>query len=132
MTDTGQPQADSPGAGSASEPILLTTKRFAGSASELQNNAGSVAEVTAPKRLDIDETRQQIAFILLWILGGIIVLEAIGGACFAGDCWLFGRCDRASTAFGLISSSMGAIFTAMVGLVGSVVGFYFGSQKQTP
>ncbi len=57
-------------------------------------------------------------------------MEALGSAFFAIDCWAFGQCANAKDAYAIISAAMGTVFTAMIGLVGSVVGFYFGSQKQ--
>jgi hypothetical protein len=40
------------------------------------------------------------------------------------------HCDLAKSSLLLVTSTMSTIFAAMVGLVGSVVGFYCGSQKQ--
>ena len=79
----------------------------------------------------LDAPRERIAYILLGTLAAIIVLQAIASSVFAGDCWRYGgSCNVAGSSLGLITSTMTTIFTAMVGLVGSVVGFYFGSQKQ--
>lgn len=82
------------------------------------------------KPFSMDETRQMIALLLLGALLLIILVEVLFAGFFSINCWMFGKCDdRAVKAIGIISNSVQPIFTAMVGLVGSVVGFYFGSKN---
>lgn len=98
---------------------------------------GSATSVTP---YNLDETRQQIAFILLGILGFIILIQLISSAVLAAGCWSTATLDKAGVAacpqaqasLGVLTSVLGTVFTAMIGLVGSVVGFYFGSQKANP
>jgi hypothetical protein len=82
----------------------------------------------------LDGARRTIAFLLLGMLGTIILVEAIGSAVLATECWVFaspqGSCPAAQSSLAVLTTVLGTVFTAMVGLVGSVVGFYFGSQKQ--
>ncbi len=113
----------------ADEPIDLTLVggRSAGAAPDKGSPTG-----VEPSR-SIDATRERIAYILLGTLGAIVALQAIAGIVFAADCWGSGgkeSCDLAKSSLGLVTNTLSTIFTAMIGLVGSVVGFYFGSQKQ--
>lgn len=87
--------------------------------------------VVAINPYSVDQTRQMIAIWLLASLFGIIAVEALFSAILGFNCWIYGMCStRAAPAVALITNTIQPIFTAMVGLVGSVVGFYFGSQKQ--
>jgi hypothetical protein len=90
--------------------------------------------VSSTFSFDIDRTREKIAFILLGILAAIILIEVLAGGIFAADCWTQAgdNCSKVQASLGILTGVLGMVFTAMVGLVGSVVGFYFGSQKQQP
>lgn len=75
-------------------------------------------------------TRKKIAYFLLWIMIGVIVVVVLVALMFSVDCWLnTSRCEPAKDALAMLTSSIAPVFTAMVGLVGSVVGFYFGSKQ---
>jgi len=75
-------------------------------------------------------TRRTIAYFLLWILVGIMLVVVLVSLVFSVNCWVDGRtCGRATTALNILTASVSPMFTAMVGLVGSVVGFYFGSRQ---
>jgi len=75
-------------------------------------------------------TRKRIAYFLLWILVGIIVIVVLVSLAFSWTCWVDeAKCTPASTALSILTTSISPLFTAMVGLVGSVVGFYFGSRQ---
>ena len=78
----------------------------------------------------LDSTRKRIAFFLLYIMAGIVALVALVSLVYSGDCWLNGsKCTQAEGARTLLNSGIAPMFTAMIGLVGSVVGFYFGSKS---
>lgn len=80
----------------------------------------------------LDSTRKRIAFFLLYIMSGIVALVALVSLVYSADCWLNGsKCTQAEGALTLLNSGIAPMFTAMVGLVGSVVGFYFGSKSTT-
>jgi hypothetical protein len=78
----------------------------------------------------LDSTRKRIAFFLLYIMSGVIGLVALVSLVYSANCWFDGtKCTQASQALGLLTNGITPMFTAMVGLVGSVVGFYFGSRQ---
>jgi len=79
----------------------------------------------------IDSTRKKIAFFLLYIMAAVIALVALVSLFYSANCWMFGgdKCTQATQALTLLNNGVAPMFTAMVGLVGSVVGFYFGSRQ---
>ncbi|HEX8573343.1 MAG TPA: hypothetical protein VF759_11395 [Allosphingosinicella sp.] len=80
--------------------------------------------------VELGNTRKTIAYFLLWILVGIIVVIVLVSLVFSINCWMDAtKCTAATTALNLLTTSVSPVFTAMVGLVGSVVGFYFGSRQ---
>lgn len=86
--------------------------------------------VTRVGARSVNDTREAIAYLLLGTLIGVVVFEAVFSVVIGGSCWRSGACtDRDSQAIGLVTTTLQPMFTAMVGLVGSVVGYYFGSQK---
>jgi hypothetical protein len=101
---------------------------------------GAATAVSVSPDYSLDKTRQYIAFALLGILGLIILVELISSTVLATGCWNTAKpdgtgvmaCPQAQASLGVLTSVLGTVFTAMIGLVGSVVGFYFGSQKSTP
>ncbi|MDQ2859853.1 MAG: hypothetical protein M3T55_03810 [Pseudomonadota bacterium] len=83
--------------------------------------------------LKLEQTRANIAYALLAILFLVVAFEVLSGAALSGACWTWGSyCKQANASLSMIASSTQPIFTAMIGLVGSVVGFYFGSKSQSP
>jgi lipoprotein signal peptidase len=102
---------------------------FIASAAE-SNESGAETPVAVEPTKILDATRKGIAYFLLSILVGVILLQVISSTVFAVSCWANNNtCANSNAALQMIVGASGAIFTAMVGLVGSVVGFYFGSQK---
>ena len=79
---------------------------------------------------ELDRTRKQLAYRLLWILIGIIAIIMLMSVIYSVRCWTTNKtCGDATQALGILTGAASPIFTAMVGLVGSVVGFYFGSKS---
>lgn len=128
------------GAGSAELKSLDDTTAPAGTAEAVASavtgtgtgTGASAATGTAVGLQDYseDETRERIAYFLLWIMIGVIIAVVLVALMFSVDCWLHpGRCEPAKDALAMLTTSISPVFTAMVGLVGSVVGFYFGSKK---
>lgn len=118
-------------------PIILSDLKPAADGNPpTADGRGTPVSVGAPTL--IDETRKKIAFFLLGILALVIILQVIFGSIYSVGCWNYGAhklpsadpCVIADTSMKLMSSSLTPLFTAMVGLVGSVVGFYFGSKSQ--
>lgn len=106
----------------------VTTVPAAPSPAPPAGGAGTVnPEVTT---FELDRTRKQLAYRLLWIMIGIIGVIMLMSTIYSVRCWIDGgSCAAATTALGILTGSLSPIFTAMVGLVGSVVGFYFGSKS---
>jgi hypothetical protein len=99
----------------------------AGSGSASADDAGTPAAI---EDFSLDSTRKRIAFFLLYILAGVIALVAIVSLIYSADCWLNRtKCTQNEGALTLLNSGIAPMFTAMIGLVGSVVGFYFGSKS---
>ncbi len=122
--------ADPPSPGTAAPDVLILDP--AAPAPARTAASGSPGDRGSPaglRRTSLEDTRERIAWMVLATLAGVILLDALVSALLAQGCWTYGRCDRASAALGLLTTTLGTIFTAMIGLVGSVVGFYFGSRK---
>jgi hypothetical protein len=97
-----------------------------------RGGTGSGGSPAAVEDYSLDSTRKRIAFFLLYIMAAIVALVALVSLIYSGDCWLHGtKCTQAEGALTLLNSGIAPMFTAMVGLVGSVVGFYFGSKSGT-
>jgi hypothetical protein len=91
---------------------------------------GTGGSPTAVEDYSIDSTRKRIAFFLLFIMAAIVALVALVSLIYSVGCWRGGtaQCTQAEGALTLLNTGIAPMFTAMVGLVGSVVGFYFGSK----
>lgn len=93
---------------------------------------GTGGSPAAVQDYSLDSTRKRIAFFLLFIMAAIVGLVALVSLIYSVDCWRnVGKCTQAEGALTLLNSGIAPMFTAMVGLVGSVVGFYFGSKSGT-
>lgn len=77
---------------------------------------------------DQEKARAYIAYILLGTMVGSIIFIAIAGAILAEDCYTSPKCMSAKESMNIVIQIMSLIFTPIVGLVGSVIGFYFGSK----
>jgi hypothetical protein len=140
MADDGETLPGAVNSPPPSPPISLAAigPSSGGNGGSGSSSPGTATAVTPDYSLD--KTRQNIAFFLLGILGFIILIELISSGILATGCWSSAitdaktgavSCPQAQASLGVLTSVLGTVFTAMVGLVGSVVGFYFGSQKQT-
>lgn len=79
---------------------------------------------------DENKTRENIAYLLLALLIGVIAVVVLVSLFYSFDCRFGGdKCQTDSAALQLLTSQVAPIFTAVIGIVGSVVGFYFGSKK---
>lgn len=83
------------------------------------------------------DTQRDLAFRLVSVMIGIVVVIAIVSVTYSISCWARPGtepqpCGAAGAALNLLTTSLSPVFTAMVGLVGSVVGFYFGSKQSSP
>lgn len=91
---------------------------------------GGGSGTASVENVDLGNTRKRIAYFLLWILVGVIVVIVLVSVVFSVRCWINpDTCTPAATALNILTSNVAPVFTAMVGLVGSVVGFYFGSRQ---
>jgi len=94
--------------------------------------AAAAAPTTGETAVDVtlDRTRRDIAYLLLWIMIGVMLVIILASVVYSVRCAMDSTtCAAATNALGVLTSSISPIFTAMVGLVGSVVGFYFGSKQ---
>lgn len=90
------------------------------------NNAGT-ASIIVPY---IDKTREKIAYLLLAILIGVIAIITLVALIYSASCWFSAaQCAAAQKALPILTDAIQPVFTAMIGIVGSVVGFYFGSKE---
>ncbi|HEY1752536.1 MAG TPA: hypothetical protein VGG29_14855 [Caulobacteraceae bacterium] len=75
-----------------------------------------------------ERARAIIAYILLGVLVLSVLVMLIAGVVLAADCYMAKSCTNAKDSMTVMTSSVGLIFTPIVGLVGSVIGFYFGAK----
>ncbi|QRE74270.1 hypothetical protein [Methylobacterium aquaticum] len=78
---------------------------------------------------DQEKARVRIAYVLLAMLGLAVVCVLATGSYLALTCYAGKTCGEAKEAFALLSGTVALIFTPVVGLVGSAIGFYFGSKS---
>lgn len=83
------------------------------------------------KPFDLGEVQQKIALRIIWVLIAIVaciflISVILGGWCFYDKA----QCVAAGNALDLVVGKTKDIFTAMLGLVGSIVGFYFGQRSE--
>jgi hypothetical protein len=159
--DLGEPAADSNAAPQAPlEPVEALRPGPAPAAEALAlNDVVEDAETLAPSRYENDapalitdstpigvqpvsfeRTQRNLAYMLLSVLIGIIVVIVLLSVIYSYSCWAHplvaekgappvDPCAAVGPALTLFNQSISPVFTAMIGLVGSVVGFYFGSKK---
>jgi hypothetical protein len=87
--------------------------------------------LSGSKTYNLGATQEKIALRILWILTAIIATifllsVVLGGWCFFDKA----QCDASGNALRLVTGTTKDIFTAMLGLAGSVVGFYFGQRDR--
>jgi ribosomal protein L31 len=72
-------------------------------------------------------TRRTIAYSIMVLLAVVVSVEIFISihSIFTG----VNDCSRRESALSAMATIMNPIFTAVIGLVGSVLGFYFGSEK---
>ena len=91
---------------------------------------GTLGTAIGVQAYPMERTRARIAYFLLWIMVGVILAVVLVSLMFSVDCWLrANRCAPAKDALAMLTGGISPVFTALVGLVGSVVGFYFGSRE---
>ncbi len=78
---------------------------------------------------DQEKARVRITYVLLAMLGLAVVCVLAVGCYLALTCYAAKACSDAKDAFALMSATVALIFTPIVGLVGSAIGFYFGSKS---
>jgi hypothetical protein len=85
---------------------------------------------TEKYNLQLDQTRKAIAMFLLWILVAVVALYMIVALFYSARCFYDAQqCGGGERALSLLTNGVTPIFTAMIGVIGSVVGFYFGSKR---
>ncbi|KMO12300.1 hypothetical protein [Methylobacterium platani] len=105
-----------------------TTDAISSARSPAIGTAISVQENYNPGR-DQERARVRIAYILLAMLGLAVCCILAVGSYLALTCYAGRTCGEAKEAFALLGSTVGLIFTPIVGLVGSAIGFYLGSKS---
>jgi hypothetical protein len=97
--------------------------------------APSATSVSDDGQLD-GNTRRNIAYALVLLLASLVLFHFYQSSHLVAVCATMPpvstSCDLEKEAFGLAAKESQNIFTAIVGLVGSVVGFYFGQKSQQP
>lgn len=124
---------DGPTMTSQPRPVQSIDQVVSGSADRppATGNNDSSTTVAGLEPFQFSKTQQQLAFRLLWVMIGVIFVIVASSAVYSATCFADGRqCASATSALSIITNSLSPIFTAMVGLVGSVIGFYFGSKQQ--
>lgn len=116
-----------------SRPIVLSDVKPSSIAPDPSENKGTPTSLGGTTSLD--GARQVIAYILLAALIAVIAFSAVASAIYASPCLRSGPgmaevCKQAQSGGENVGKTMGVILTAIIGLVGSVVGFYFGSSQK--
>jgi hypothetical protein len=93
--------------------------------------APSATSVTSAGSLN-DQTRTYIAYALVALLAALVLFHFFQSTQLSSVCRVGAKqalCMVETQAFLLAAKETQNIFTAIVGLVGSVVGFYFGQKS---
>lgn len=91
--------------------------------------SGSPSEIKPYDPAQDQETvRGVIAIGLLVALGIVILFLLVAGSWLAVLCYRGTSCMSATESLGILTNIANIVFTPLVGLVGSVTGFYFGSK----
>ena len=77
-----------------------------------------------------EKARANLAYILLAVLVGLVVVQVIAGVIGAFECYTSPNCASAKDSLAVMNTALGQTFSPIVGLVGSVIGFYFGAKAQ--
>jgi hypothetical protein len=78
---------------------------------------------------DQEKARGRIAYALLAALFAVVIFLLIAGMVIARSCYFStDNCSASKNTLEILTTVTGLIFSTFVGLVGSVVGFYFGSK----
>ena len=76
-----------------------------------------------------ERARAIIAYILLAVLVLVAIVMLIAAIVLARDCYASKNCANAKDALAILTNAVGLVFTPIIGLVGSVIGFYFGAKS---
>jgi hypothetical protein len=76
-----------------------------------------------------EKARAIIAYILLAVLVLVAIVMLIAALVLAQACYASTDCKNAKDALAVLTNAVGLVFTPIVGLVGSVIGFYFGAKS---
>lgn len=136
--DAGSPPPDAPPPGPAAPSLIgLTlggseqtdmTPGIARAAAVAASTPGaSETLVGLGANVTLDGTRQEIAFRLIMILAIVIGAYLFISLIFSLSCWTSHTCT-VQESYNMSAASFTTVFTALIGIVGSVVGFYFGSK----
>lgn len=139
--ETGSPPDDPTGQrsdpGPAAPSLIGLTLGDANPAARAVARAAAVA-ATVPgtetlvglgANVTLDGTRREIALRLIAILGIVIGAYLFISLIFSLSCWTSNSCT-VQESYNMSAASFTTVFTALIGIVGSVVGFYFGSKTQ--
>jgi ABC-type dipeptide/oligopeptide/nickel transport system permease component len=89
-----------------------------------------MADLEHQVTLAAERARQRLAFLIVYLLAGVIVVIVVAGVVGGLACWSGGtRCDAVTRSLAVLTNSTSTVFTALIGLTGSIIGFYFGSRK---
>jgi hypothetical protein len=135
--EQGQSSQDAPVATNAVEPVDLRTisptsgTGLPGGGVDGSAQRSSSVTLSSTKTYNFSITQEKLALRILWILMGIIgavfcLSLVMGSVCLVSS----GQCKAAGEGLQLVIGTTKELFTAIIGLVGSVVGFYFGQRDR--
>lgn len=138
-TSSGGPGVSAPDAPPAAPPTSLIGLTLRGAVAQgieveptdqvIAKSASGAAETSLAVGADktLSATREAIAFRLITLLGGVVGAYLFISLIFSLSCWTSNNCT-VQESYNMSAASFTTVFTALIGIVGSVVGFYFGSK----
>ena len=143
LASVAPPPAAFPAAPVAAKAVPVDLSTIAPTTTASTVAVQSAERVIDKVKVDInDNTRRNIAYILLLLLASVIVFHFTRSSELSAFCTTSlqaadlaankSNCDVHLSAYTAVADKTQNVFTAIIGLVGSVVGFYFGSKSSQP